>query len=171
MIRWVAAMTVVTASAGLGLLSAGRLRLHVRALRSLCAALETASAEIGERLLPMPELVELLATRAPEPGRRIFERLLELLPELGILSFAELWQRAIDTALEPELPTDARETLAALGLSLGRYGAEEQQRAIGQALARLEHCCLEAERRSTESGRLYAGLGLTLGLLIVIVLL
>ena len=101
----------------------------------------------------------------------LFCRLVSQLGELGTLTFAEIWESALKEEKALKLGEDERAVLLEMGMSLGRYGAQEQDAAISRCIKRLENCLYTAELKERNGERLYKGLGLAFGVAVVIVLL
>ena len=168
--RLLGALLVAAAGTALGLQAAGRLRQRTAVLSAVVGVLTLLRGEIGDRRSPMPEIAARLAREAPECCRGWFVRLEAGLSRLNGESFAAVWRRTLE---EAELPLDGeeRESLARLGLSLGRYDAPEQSAAIDRCLREMEAFRARAGETARTQGRLYTGLGLAGGLMLAVILL
>lgn len=158
MARALGAALVLGACAYLGLRLAGELRARVRLLGELCDRLALLRSDVVFRLLPLPEalshagfgaLTARLAQKQPPP-------------------LETLWHDYFAT-LEP-LAAEPRAALDALGAQLGKYDAEAQRAALDACIEALRAAQTDARALSARRGRLYSGLGLTLGLLVAVTL-
>jgi Stage III sporulation protein AB (spore_III_AB). len=138
--------------------AAARLRARARTLWELCRMMELLRFELARFAPPMPELFAQLGKTAPGAGGEISRRLYDSLNRLGDEEFSDLWERALGDLSGPE-----RETMAALGRGLGRYGAQEELAALDVCRERLMDLSGEAERTAKERGRLYVGLSAAVG--------
>ena len=140
-------------------------RLH--ALRELVLALELMEGELKTNAQPLPELFLLLSRRTGDPASAFFEVLMNQLPAIGERSFPELWGQAAAETLTP-LGREDMETLLQLGQVLGRYELSQQLNAV--------HICENTLRKSLNMAReaypgehrLGMGLGLSAGILFLI---
>lgn len=154
----------------LGLSKSASLRARVKVVSSSVDALEMMRGEICTRLTPMGELCDRLAENGPEEMRGVFYMLGGELETLGERSFSEIWDYAVENGAPSSLKHEERETLKALGLSLGRFDASEQELAINRAIERLEQSLQKAKSEAESGGRLYSGLGLAFGLMLSVIL-
>jgi stage III sporulation protein AB len=170
MLKLIGSALVICCCTLLGLKATGRIRQHIRALSGLLSALDIMKSEILDMLTPLPELMKLLSEQAREPAREMFAECLRLMREEGCRSFRESWRRAVLETADLCLLPEEEEVLCELGVSLGRYNAEDQCRAIDRAAKRLELFLQLEERDRAERGRLNAFLGFGAGVTVAILL-
>ena len=170
-LRLLGALAVTGACTLWGLLKAAALRRSADTVSALCCVLEQLRWEITALCTPLPELIERLASDAPLLCRDWLESLRQSMAQQPEARFSSLWQEAL--AQKPDLlpPGEAREALSLLGQSLGRFDASAQGEAISRCLRTLERAGAEAAEKARTGGRLYSGLGLSAGVILVIFLL
>jgi stage III sporulation protein AB len=127
-------------------------------------------SEIRDMLTPMPELIKLLSLQIPPPAGGMFEMCSRLMHEGDCRSFRESWRRSVLETPDLCLLAEEEEVLCELGISLGRYNAEDQCRAIDKASKRLELFLQLEEKDRADKSRVNAMLGLGTGIVIAIVL-
>ena len=159
---------ILSAAAGwLGYSSAFAEKRREARLNDMIAGLEMLKAEICTRLAPLPDCIEYLASAGPELAREFYKSLGLMLPLIGETQFSRLWEAALAPL---ELPPGARECLAGLGPSLGRFDASARAAAIERALTALGPLSREAHERTRTALRLRAGLGLAAGAMLAVML-
>lgn len=143
---------------------------RAKALQHIVAALDIMQAEIGERLTPLPELVELLSKRAGGAAALFFTRVSGKMDTLGDRSFLMIWTEALGLTPELQLTDTEAELMLELGSVLGRYDAEAQVKAISYTRRRLDSCLQQAEIERSERGRVCGVLSVAAGLALIIIL-
>ena len=171
MIRIIGAVMMIFGASAWGILGVVRLRERVRSLEAVAAALGAVRCEICERLTPVPELFLMLGKEAQYPASNLFRRAERKMSELGLATFPEIWRLAV--AETPELLLKPREAtaLSDLGLTLGRYNANEQRREIDYIKRRFEAFLKEAETERVRDSKMHALLGIAAGVFCVMILL
>lgn len=162
--RIVGALLLTGAGAALGLESSARVKRRAALLAALTAALGVMSEEISLLRTPLPELFAGLAMRGPVETRAFFASL----SDTGGRPFSTRWS---ECARALPLDGEARETLCALGMSLGRYDAASQCAQIALTCAGLQRMTQEARSERDGRAKTYAGLGLSLGAMLAVILL
>lgn len=170
MIKIIGAVLITASAAAVGLGSVYRLRQRVRSLGALASAIDTIKSEVCDRLTPMPELFELMAAEAAYPANLLFRNASGKLSELGEKTFPVLWLEAIRATPELLLTDGEEQVLKDLGVTMGRYQAEEQKSGFLYAQRRLEVFLQAAEAVRDTNSRMQAALGVAAGLFAVIVL-
>ncbi|MCI8915804.1 MAG: stage III sporulation protein AB [Oscillospiraceae bacterium] len=168
--RLIGAALVTAGCAALGLGGAARLGGRVRDLGELAAGLDVLRRELGWRLAPLPEALELAARCVRGPAAAFFAQCAGGAGRLEGRAFQQVWQEGLeDGALR--LREGDRAALARLGPVLGRYDSDSQLQALDRTAAGLRRLQEEAEDDRRRLGRVYAVLGVTAGLLAAITLL
>lgn len=162
--RIAGALLLAAAGAALGYECGARVRQRARLLSALCAALGVMEEEISLLRTPLPELFARLAGRGPRETRAFFAALSA--DDDGVL--LSRWSACVNAL---PLNGEERETLDALGLSLGRYDAASQCAQIGSVRAQLQRLAGEARAERDGRAKTYAGLGLSLGAMAAVILL
>ena len=149
----------------LGLAKAGEQRRSVSELRELTAFLELLKAEICSRRTPFGEA---LANISPCCAGEFCRKLQSELLRLGEKSFAELWSECVKSCYS--IPEDCTQALCTLGISLGRYGADEQSEAIDSCRTILQQALNRLRPALRDRQKLCVALYGTAGLVAAIVL-
>lgn len=158
------ALLMAFAGAALGFERSARVKRRARLLSALCAALGVMAEEISLLRTPLPELFAQLAERGPEETRSFFAGL----SAADGSPLSERWSACADAL---PLADEERETLRALGLSLGRYDAVSQCAQIEHTRALLQHMTDQARSERDGKAKTYVGLGLSLGAMLAVILL
>ena len=131
-------------------------------------ALSADGAVHGVLLLrPLPEALRHLAASAPEPLSAQYAALADGITDGG-RPFSESWAAAFQ-ALDMLTP-DVRAALLTLGEQLGKYDAQIQRRALDTCIETLQAAAAQMQADTTQRGKLFCGLGATLGLLAAVAL-
>lgn len=171
MIKLLGTAMIVLGSGSAGFGFARAVRVQLRQLNALLAALETMKSEIEYRLTPLPELCAVLA-QGDEPATAGFFRACAaqmeadrcLPPQLAI-------QRAMERAQEMKWSARTRETVRNLAFSLGKFDLGGQLRAIELAQERLRAELAEVQAGSRARCRSYETIGICAGLALAVILL
>lgn len=169
MFRLMGAALLIAGSAALGLAGVGRLDGRVRDLQGLLAGVEVLQRELGWRLAPIPEALELAAGAAGGRAARFFHWCAGQSAELGGRSFRQVWEEGLDIC-QLRLDREDREPVEQLGAVLGRYDGDSQRQALEHTSSRLERRQFLAAEERRRMGRVYSVLGMTAGLFLVILL-
>lgn len=169
MIRFVGAVLLALGGLGAGLTAVSRLAGRVRDLRALEGAVETLERELGWRLTPLPEALERTAEGLTGRPARFFRLCGREASALEGRPFREVWVDCMNAA-RMDLEREDAAILEELGAVLGRYDGDSQRQALERAAARLTAQREKAEERRERLGRLYGILGISGGLLLVILL-
>lgn len=169
MIQLMGGLLLFCGSTAIGLGAAGALRKRTQALSSFLGGLTIMEAELQFHLTPMPDLLEKLAREAGGAAGAFFALCRKGLGHLEDTPLSLIWQEALQSRAGMLTEGD-REVLEQLGAILGRYDLEGQLSAIGAAKQRLEECRRQAETRQTTLGRMYSVLGMTAGIMSVLLL-
>ena len=163
-LHWVGAALVFLGSTAAGFALRQELRLRLRLLTAVIDSLNLLRSDIVGRLLPLPEALRHLAAGAPEPLSTQYAALADGITDGG-RPFSESWAAAFQ-ALDMLTP-DVR---AALGEQLGKYDAQIQRRALDTCIETLQAAAAQMQADTTQRGKLFCGLGATLGLLAAVAL-
>ena len=118
-------------------------------------------------LRPLPEALRHLAAGAPQPLSTQYAALADGITDGG-RPFSESWAAAFQ-ALDMLTP-DVRAALLTLGEQLGKYDAQIQRRALDTCIETLQAAAAQMQADTTQRGKLFCGLGATLGLLAAVAL-
>ena len=149
-----------------GLLAARALRARALRRGELCRMLELMAFQLGRFHTPMPALFDTLAFQTEGAGACLCRRMTEGMTCLGERDFAGIWADALAF-----LPARERDILRPLGPVLGRYGTQEQLRAVETCRQDMEEARREAATAAREKGRMYVGLSAAGGAALSVLLL
>ena len=170
MLKFLGAVLILTGGSSIGVCAAQELRQRSRILEQFLAALDQIQAELSFRLTPMPELLRRLGQESEEPLKTFFQTCEAGLSALGEVSFSVVWNRALQMEPLALLPED-RIPLEQLGAVLGRYDAEGQRTTLESVRVRLSQCLEDAREKQKKMGRVYRTLGVSAGVLCILLLL
>lgn len=168
MMKLVGAALVVAGCGAMGLGAVRRLDGRVRDLRELAAGLEALQRELCWRLAPLPEALKEAAGETHGRAAQFFDQCAQGAGTLGH-PFQQIWQEGLERC-PLQLDREDQGVLEQLGPVLGRYDADSQRQAIEGAAAGLTRRQAQAVEDRRRLGRVYAVLGMTAGLLLVVLL-
>ncbi len=170
MLRLIGAALILVGGGGVGMGAARELGRRSETLSSFLAALDQMEAELSFRLTPMPELLGRLSAESKGPVSAFFSRCREGLSSLGDTPFSQVWNQALQEEKLALLPED-RIPLEQLGAVLGQYDVEGQRNAMEGIRHRLGTCLETARETQGKIGRVYRALGISAGVLCVLLFL
>lgn len=154
-------------SAGLG--AVYRLDGRVKDLEELAAGLGALQRELCWRLTPLAEAMGEAAGESHGRAAALFDWCARETRRLDGRTFQQVWQDGLGRC-PMFLNEGDRAVLERLGPVLGRYDADGQRQALDGAIDSLKHQRTRAVEDRTRLGRVYGVLGVTAGLLLVILL-
>lgn len=169
MIKIIGAVFLIGGATVIGMSASAMLSVREKSLKGFLSALHIMHSEIGERLTPIDELMKLLSETTSPPISMLFEGCVREMKEKPDVPFCLIWRREVKNAEYLKLKPSETDAMANLGNILGRYGAEEQKRAIEHSIRCIESMHFVAEGERKRLGGLYAKLGLICGIAVVIV--
>lgn len=170
MIRLMGAALLSAAAVLLGFGSVVRLRRRTEDLRGLRSGLSAMERSLADRSAPLSEVLQEGAVAACGTSRDFFSFCAKGIPRLEGRPFVTLWEASLEgTPLTLEL--EDRRVLAELGPVLGRFDSESQTMALRTAVDRLERQAQEAVEQQRRLSKVYGSLGISAGLLLMIILL
>lgn len=169
-LKYLGAILIAAACCAAGYIYTSSVRKHIRALESLCAALELTAGELRTRAAPIPEVCALLAKRSDGAAAKFFSCLSENLALLGEKPFSIIWSTAVEDELCCLSPEE-QSGLKGLGNILGRYELAQQESALAACLLKLRAGLSQAKQSYPNQRKLGFGLTAAAGALIVVILL
>ena len=164
--RLTGAALLVGAGALAGLAGADALRRRAALRAALCRMLEMMGYELERFRTPLPDMFQKLSVLLEGQAGELCHRMGSGLEQLGERELAEIWTDALAA-----LPTAERGILLPLGAVLGRYGAEEQLRAVTAAQLEMEQARDRARLELQERGRMVVGVSAAGAALLAVLLL
>ncbi len=169
MIRLAGGLMVCTACGWVGWRRWSWYRERRRTISDAVHALDRMAAELNACQTDTAALLALLA-QAQDRCAPLFARCLDGLDHLNERPFAQLWEQALrETALP--LREEERVLFRRVGSVLGRYEGQEQARLLSGLRRALEGSLEDAREEERRLGRLSLILGLSVGLLLVLLIL
>lgn len=166
-LHWLGAALLFLGSTAAGFALRQELRLRLRLLTAVIDSLNLLRSDIVGRLLPLPEALRHLAAGAPEPLSAQYAALADGITD-GDRPFSESWSAAFQ-ALDMLAP-DVCAALLTLGEQLGKYDAQLQRCALDACIETLQAAAARMQTDTAQRGKLFCGLGATLGLLAAVAL-
>ena len=160
-LHWLGAALLFLGSTAAGFALRQELRLRLRLLTAVIDSLNLLRSDIVGRLLPLPEALRHLAASAQ------YAALADGITD-GDRPFSESWSAAFQ-ALDMLAP-DVRAALLTLGEQLGKYDAQLQRCALDACIETLQAAAARMQTDAAQRGKLFCGLGATLGLLAAVAL-
>ena len=162
-LHWLGAALLFLGSTAAGFALRQELRLRLRLLTAVIDSLNLLRSDIVGRLLPLRHL----AASAPEPLSAQYAALADSITD-GDRPFSESWAAAFQ-ALDMLTP-GVRAALLTLGEQLGKYDAQLQRTALDACIETLQAAAAQMQADTVRRGKLFCGLGATLGLLAAVAL-
>lgn len=169
MIRLIGSVLLAGGSAALGFGAVRRLDGRVRDLRGLEAGVEILQRELGWRLAPLPDALVRTAEGTAGRAAQFFQSCAQEALYLNGRSFQQIWRETAESS-KMRLEREDMELLEQLGAVLGRYDGDSQRQALEAAGARLAQRRAGAVEQRGRLGKVYSVLGISAGLLLVILL-
>lgn len=166
--RLIGAVLLIAAAAGFGMIRASQLRQRPVVLHAVCDALAVLKNDIVSRGMTIPDTLAHVSFQCAETIRPFFLTVCLCLKE-STDRFSEIWNKGAET-LSPYLNHRELETLRELGVHLGKYEVKAQAEALDVCIKALENDARTAFQDSKQFGRLYMGLGLTVGTMLAVAL-
>lgn len=169
MLKVAGSVLLLAGSTILGTALVGRLKQREKALAALIQALTAMERELSFRLPPMGEWLLRAAEGSPEPAASFLRDCGESLDRQEGRPLVQLWQEAALERLQV-LNQEDLTPLLTLGTVLGRYGWEDQKKALAVAGERLADALAQAQEERQGKGKVYRTLSLAAGIFLVIIL-
>ncbi len=170
MIRALGAAMVLAATSGIGWRIAGSYRRRPAQLRALAQSVRLLKAEVEYSVMPLPQALKHVATRADRAVADLYRLAGEALSNVDV-TVANAFRIGIDAcAPRSALRSEDFDVMRELGATLGTSDSVHQSQQIDVALARLNSLEAMARELQQKNERMWQYLGVLSGLLIVILL-
>ncbi len=170
MIRLMGAALLTAGSAALGLGAVVRLEGRVSDLRGILAGLDAMDRTLAARLAPLDEMFFSASEITRGRPHALFLFCAQALRCESPLPFRETWAAALREMPLCLVQTDL-DLLQPLGGVLGQYDGDSQSVALVQCISQLRQQLEAAAQRRRNVGKVYATMGVSVGLLLAILLL
>lgn len=164
------AVLMIAGAAISGLYSVKRLRKRVRFLSAITDSLEMLKNEICTSLLPIGEIFDEMSYNTAPCIRGLFCHVSKNMNKVGEMLFSDIWKEAVESECGTILTREEIGCLVNLGMALGRYDEQWQAEAIDRTILRFDSFASEAAKIRDKDSKVHAVLGLSAGILAVIVL-
>lgn len=169
MIKLTGCVLIFISSCLLGSMKAATYKSRTRELENILELIKLLELEISYRKEPLEKTFRKVASQKSCWFSTVLAGSAEALNRLQRLH--EAWQEALENAWGKS-PLDSRdmEILRDMALGLGRSDAEGQSRILEPAALRLKTRLDQAREQEAKQGRMYRGLGISAGVVIVIMI-
>ena len=162
------ALLVILSCSVMGIHMARSLRRRAEFLRSLVHALTLLRNELCTSLLPVREVLAMLACDTSSRSREFFERCLSL---FGNSDLKSAWTAAAMDGRTWGMEEEECRMLASLGDVIGRYEAEKQRELIDRVADYFDERAKLADEETRRQYKLRTALGVGSGLMLAILML
>lgn len=146
-----------------------RLKVRIKMLNDFIHDFQYMHRELSTNLCSLPEIIDLLCKYSGESTNNIYQTLKSEISEQGITVFYESWPIII-SPYKIILTPNEYESLIQICNVLGQYILEEQILIIQNTIDILDDGCSSTKEEYREKEKLYWGLGTSIGLILVILL-
>lgn len=167
----IGAALVLAAAAAAGFVVAGSYTQRVALLQALHGALTMLLTEIRYGAVPLPEALARVARHGPPAAAALFAEAARTLSGPAPMTAADAWRRSVAAQRRRwALTADDEAVLQELAPYLGQTFADDQERHLRLAMARLARQQQEAAAEAAAQSRLWRYLGVCGGALLVLLL-
>jgi len=154
-----------------GLLKSMKYSIRLEQLKDLTESLSILESEMKYRRDPLPETLERISKYKSNSASDFFSLVSEILKENRTCSMIECWCKAVNECYgKTSLKDEDLEVIKDIGLELGKSDISGQSNMFLRVLKRMEVCCAEAGCEKSTKGKMYKSMGITVGVVIVIIL-
>ena len=165
-------LTILITAAGAGYMAARTYENRVIHLEDLILVLKILRSEMEYRNDPLPELMERIARRMTGKAGDFLNAVCSFLKGDDRYDFYDSWKEAVNKIYgESALAESDRSILSRAGIELGKTDMSNQLALFAHLFDRLEEQKKEADEERRKKSRICRTLGISLGVLAVIVLL
>jgi stage III sporulation protein AB len=171
MLKIIGSLIVIGATTIMGFYYAGIYVERVKQIRAIQYALNILESEIVYTSTPLAEAFKSVGSKSSEPFKRLFNNLSENLRNKNVGSVANAFKVALDN-LKGEIyfEKEELEVIDSFMKSLGNTDVEGQKKNFNITIKKLEAFELKAEESRKKNERLFKYLGISCGMLVVIML-
>ncbi|MBU5594793.1 stage III sporulation protein AB [Amphibacillus sp. MSJ-3] len=167
--NWIGAILLMTATSLIGCEKASRLKKRPEQLLQLKATLQMMEAEIVYSQYSIADICLHIADQTQAPLKRFFHSVATELNQND--SLALLWAEQVDQlSYKSALEIDELNIMKQFGNTLGQFDLSQQQKQIQLTIVHLDRLLVEAQNNCTVFSKVYRGLGVLSGILIVLIL-
>ncbi|MCB6993728.1 stage III sporulation protein AB [bacterium 210820-DFI.6.37] len=169
MFKGILCLVVILACGGLGMIKSQTYSQRLTELTGLTDMLQMLRTEMSYRKDPLPAVFSRISAYKDTVA-------MDILWECGLrmkesLDFKQCWQEAVEIACAESCLTEGDLAIVKdLGLQLGKSDVQGQASMFSLAEAKLEGQIREATKDKESRGRMYRGLGFSIGIVIAVIL-
>ncbi len=172
MFRLLGSVLVLGAALWIGAYFAAKERYRLQELEELERSILLLQGQIQYLLAPLPEVLESISWKAEGAIGEVFRDAAERMEQRDGSSAEDIWREVWqEKAKQTYFTHDDIEAVLFFGRSLGYLDREQQEGSIRLFLRYLEDCMEQGRKRLEKNGRLYYGVSVLSGLLLVVTLL
>ena len=171
MLKIIGSFIVIVATTIIGFYYAGIYVERVKQIRAIQYALNVLESEIVYTSTPLADAFKSVGEKSNEPFKRLFSNLSENLRNKNIESVANAFKAATEN-LKGEIyfQKEELEVIDSFMKSLGNTDVEGQKKNFNITIKKLEAFELKAEESRRKNEKLFKYLGISCGMLVVIIL-
>jgi stage III sporulation protein AB len=171
MLKIIGSLIVIGATTIMGFYYAGIYVERVKQIRGIQYALNILESEIVYTSTPLAEAFKNVGDKSSEPFKRLFYKLSENLRNKNVESVTNAFKSAFES-LKGEIYFEKEEieVIYSFMKSLGNSDVEGQKKNFNITIKKLEAFELKAEENRRKNERLFKYLGVSCGMLVVIIL-
>ena len=171
MLKGILCLIIVFACGGLGLIKAQTFSARLEDLADLKDMIHILQTEMSYRKDPLPSAFARIAAYKENRAMELLRQCSDSMKES--LDLKQCWEQAVENAYEKNGSCLTGEDLAILkdlGLQLGKSDIKGQAAMFALTEAKLERQIEQADREKESKGKMYRGLGFSIGIVIAIIL-
>lgn len=171
MLKGILCLVVVFACGGLGLLKAQTFSARLEDLTDLKDMIRILQTEMSYRKDPLPSAFARIAVYKDNRAMDLLRQCSDSMKES--LDLMQCWEKAVETAYQKSgscLNNEDLIILKDLGLQLGKSDIKGQAAMFSLTEAKLENQIRQSEKEKESKGKMYKGLGFSIGIVIAIIL-
>ena len=169
MFKAILLITLITSCGALGIMKSQAYSRRVNQLNEVRDMMKILSTEISYRKDPLPVIFRKVADQRSNIASDILARCCHYMGQRH--SFETCWQKSVDEVCTSSSLTSAdKAVILDLGTQMGRSNVQGQQRVIMLAEEKLKAQISEALREKNSNGKMYGGLGFSIGIIIAVLL-
>lgn len=171
MFKIIGILLVVTAGISFGFSKAGKEQKKLEQGIALKRMLYLLQGEIRYGFTPLPEAVVVIAEKTAPEFRPFLNQIAKRLKSYREESFFAVWKEALEEQLKLQIiEPKFLEILMSMGETIGYLDKEMQEKTIDFAIEQIEDVIFQMKDQVIKNCRMYRSLGLSFGLLVVIIL-
>lgn len=162
-------LVIILACGGLGIIKAQSYSQRLRELTDLSDMIQILKTEMSYRKDPLPAAFARISTYKDNRAMDLLFQCSQLMKEN--LDFKQCWQQALQEAYRGSALKDEDRIIAEdLGLQLGKSDIQGQASMFALAESRLSTQTEDAVKEKNTKGRMYRGMGFSIGIVIAVIL-